>query len=334
MQTGVEGDVEYYEAEEDATVVKIFQFEAAASYKRLGRTTVMRYFTSDQHIPRARLASGIRAGSALAPLSIADLMGALEAERQRKPRAILARANARVVWSLKSEVKRRLAAGPEQAAASYIASLVDALRQHHESVDYIEGFNELISSSDREMNKLVVEFETSFAYQIAALGLRTRACVLNVAVGNPHIDWVVDLLPAVRAAVETGGCVGYHAYWWANQTTDGLLSWFEWHAGRWIEWRKVFQAHGLNPNFILTECGVVASSDGYALNAHAGWKHRDCLNGDIDRYVAQITTFENLIGQIPECVGFVLFTAGGQPYTNWENFQVDIPLMDRLAARA
>ena len=234
--------------------------------------------------------------------------------------------------------EQHIGGDPAQAAREYIATFYDSLLVHHRSVDYIESWNEMYSSSNREGNRWMVEFDKHFAYQIAALGLHTRACGLTAAVGNPPPEWVPDLIPTARALYETGGAIGYHSYWWCNPAADGLhemRSWWPWHAGRWQEWDKVFTAAGLFPKYILGEAGVVASGDGYSLGAHSGWKSSNTLKADWGRYYAQIAQFQQFIKDWNathgnRCLGATLFTTGDD-YTDWLNFQIRKPEMESLA---
>ena len=347
LQTRVEWDVEYYQAARPP-VVKLFSYEDARRFVGANPDVKVdvRYFTNNQNpgegiaVPSRRIVVPSQkpfvAGD-LSELSIAGLMGKLEEARMvtqyRARTARVARA-ASPIGLVRNAIGRRLARGPAKAAADYILTFIDSLQMHHEFVDWAEGFNELIGSSDREFNRLVIEFETAFAYKLAEYGLKTRGCLLNVAVGNPHVEWVVDMLPAARAAVATGGVIGYHAYWWANQQTDGLLSWFEWHAGRWIKWAEEWRKYGVEPHFLLTECGAVGSAEGRHLLPNSGWRSKSCLAGDLDRFAGQIGQMRQLIegnNRIwGNCEGWMLFTSGAD-YTNWGSWQVRKPQMQRFA---
>ena len=249
--------------------------------------------------------------------------------------------NPDVITSVRMYTKEQHIGGdPAIAATRYIATFYDALIKHHGSTDYIESWNETIGSSDREANKWFAEFHKHFAYGIDALDLHTKACILNTAVGNPLSAWVVDLIPAARAAYETGGTIGCHGYWWCNPSVDGVRkmdSWWPYHAGRMLEgWDPIFRAHGIYPNYIIGEAGVVGSSDGYSLNAHAGWRSRHTLKADWGLYLAQIAHFQANLREWNvlhgnRCLGAVLFSSGA-PYTNWESFQIREPEMVALAA--
>ena len=247
--------------------------------------------------------------------------------------------NSNVVTSVRMHTKEQHIGGdPMHAVARYIATFYDSLVKYNTSTDYIESWNECINSSNREANLWFVEFHRHFAYTIDGLDLHTKACILNTAVGNPLEDWVVDLIPAARAAYETGGSLGYHGYWWCNPSVDGVHemdSWWPWHAGRWQKWDEVFASHGIYPKYILGEVGAVGSSDGYALNPNAGWKSTQTLKGDWGRYFAQIAHFQANLREWNaahgnRALGATLFTTG-QDFVNWLNFQVRKPEMEVLA---
>jgi len=249
--------------------------------------------------------------------------------------------NPDVITSVRMYTKEQHIGGdPAIAATRYIATFYDALIKHHGSTDYIESWNETIGSSDREANKWFAEFHKHFTYGIDALDLHTKACILNTAVGNPLSAWVIDLIPAARAAYETGGTIGCHGYWWCNPSVDGIhemVSWWPYHAGRMLEgWDPVFRAHGIYPNYIIGEAGVVGSSDGYSLNAHAGWRSRHTLKADWGRYFAQIAHFQANLREWNalhgnRCLGATIFTSGA-PYVGWESFIIAHPEMIALAA--
>jgi len=248
--------------------------------------------------------------------------------------------NPDVITSVRMYTKEQHIGGdPAIAATRYIATFYDALIKHHGSTDYIESWNETIGSSDREANKWFAEFHKHFTYGIDALDLHTKACILNTAVGNPLSAWVIDLIPAARAAYETGGTIGCHGYWWCNPSVDGIhemVSWWPYHAGRMLEgWDPVFRAHGIYPNYIIGEAGVVGSSDGYSLNAHAGWRSRHTLKADWGRYFAQIAHFQANLREWNalhgnRCLGATIFTSGA-PYVGWESFIIAHPEMESLA---
>jgi len=185
----------------------------------------------------------------------------------------------------------------------------------------VEGLNEAIATGALEDIRRVAEFEAGVARLLAESQYNCRAVVLNVAVGNPQHGAETELLvPAVRAAVETDGYVGYHAYWPASKTQTWLESDWEHFAGRWAEsWDPVFREHGLRPRYVMTEGGAIGDSNVF-LNAEAGW--RKCI-GDWGRTLDEILRYDQLCrGSLPgregRYVGTCLFTTGG---VKWEYFQ-------------
>jgi hypothetical protein len=79
---------------------------------------------------------------------------------------------------------------------------------------------------------------------------------------------------------------------------------------------------------------VVGSDDGRHLKPHDGWKSPAALNSDLDRYVAQIQTFEGLLDvwnatHDNRCLGYCLFTSGIG--VGWDTFQIREAEMKALA---
>ena len=198
----------------------------------------------------------------------------------------------------------------------------------------VEGLNETIACGAIEDIRRVVMFESAFARRLAALDFADfRPVVLNIAVGNPEHGAETEMLvPAVRAAVEVGGFVGYHAYWPSIGDRCWLENDWEHFAGRWAaSWDPVFRAHGLRPHYLLTEGGPIGGTAYYdeaedkwkpSLNAGAGWRSPDCNNGDWNKTLEQILTFDQLAhssipGQEGRYGGITLFTVG----QGWEYFQ-------------
>jgi hypothetical protein len=101
------------------------------------------------------------------------------------------------------------------------------------------------------------------------------------------------LLPAARAAYELGGALGYHAYWTANRERSFLTSPDHWpyHAGRWMEWDKVFRADGIYPRYVATEGGIVYAPDGVTFNSGRGWK--SC--GSFERYLEDLAEYNRRV---------------------------------------
>lgn len=203
----------------------------------------------------------------------------------------------------------------------------------------VEGLNETIATGALEDIERVAEFERQFAFQLDFdTPFHAVPCVLNTAVGNPqHGDETEMLIPAVRAAVEIGGFVGYHAYWPTTQSQSWLSSDWRHYAGRWAtSWDETFRAHGLRPHYLLTEGGPIGGPNPPTqLSAGAGWRAAECNNGDWNRTLNQVLRFDQLAhqsipGQEGRYHGIVLFTVGGGK--RWEYFSFTAPEFDSLAA--
>jgi hypothetical protein len=113
-----------------------------------------------------------------------------------------------------------------------------------------------------------------------------------------------------------------------------------WYSGRWATMDAQFAAQGIRPDWVFGEMGPVldASSDWSGwLDPHGGWKHRDCLNGDIDKYLAVLEYWlDNLMltpayGEL-RVLGGTLFTSGAPGSgPDWDAFNVVQPEMDTIA---
>lgn len=217
----------------------------------------------------------------------------------------------------------------ELAAHDFIAWLWPELEEMHDGVDgnpfAIEGLNETIATGAIEDIARAVEFETEFAYQLAYdTPFHALPIVLNTAVGNPeHGAETAMLVPAVQAAIEAGGFVGYHAYWPTNRHHSWLESDWRHFAGRWAtSWDETFRERGLRPHYILTEGGPIGDSN-HHLNAGAGWRAPTCLNGDWELARDEILVFDELArrsrpGREGRYHGICLFTVGGGH--DWRHF--------------
>lgn len=199
----------------------------------------------------------------------------------------------------------------------------------------IESLNEKIPTHNYNQTSRAVSFDVAFANQLKArYGGKLVPGVLTVAIGNPYhtedeISW---LLPAVEAAINAGGYVAYHGYWSANEQRSFLEEKWQWHAGRWTEWDKVFTAHNLYPSYYLGECGVVYASDGENFNSGKGWK--SC--GGIERYLTDMDTFNRLVNQWNHvnnyrCFGGTIFGYGNWGWDNFEIGEGDLMLMKQRA---
>lgn len=195
----------------------------------------------------------------------------------------------------------------------------------------IEGLNETIATGATEDIRRVVEFESQFAYQIAALPYNVVPCLLNTAVGNPqHGRETEMLIPAAIASIETGGAMGYHPYWPHGPEGTWLEEDWEHFAGRWdASWDKTFRAHGVRPRYVLTESGPIGRNN-HHLDALLGWRWVD----DWRRTLDEIIRFEKLCrGTVAakegRLLGHTLFTTGN---VGWELFQYRRPEFEELAA--
>ena len=205
----------------------------------------------------------------------------------------------------------------EVDAAAKALSLTPA--QLLQGITGIESANEVIGSNCPDAIKRAVEFDVAFAELCyARFGDGVAPVLLNVAVGNPLESEVELLLPAAQAVEDYFGFIGYHAYWAANTTQSFLVSGWPYHAGRWMEWDKVFTAHGVYPRYAATEGGICYAPDGWAFDPGKGW--RAC--GPFDRYLTDIAEYNRRVAEWNKahgnrCAGMTIFCAY---QWNWDSF--------------
>jgi hypothetical protein len=202
----------------------------------------------------------------------------------------------------------------------------------------VEGLNETIATGALEDIRRVVLFEAAVARALVALEMHVVGCILNPGVGNPqHGEETAMLVPAVRAAVETGSFIGVHAYWPSDQNRTWLVTDWRHYAGRWAtSWDETFRAYGLRPHYIITECGPIGGPQPpWHLAAHSGWRSPDCLNGDFNRCMDEMLLFDQLShqsvpGQEGRYAGAAHYCVAGSG--EWNDFKFRAPEFDALAA--
>lgn len=174
--------------------------------------------------------------------------------------------------------------------AGYSASSGMSVSDILKHIDVLESVNEVIGTRDPELEPSVA-FDVAFADAIRLrYGHQVSAGLLTVAVGNPHESEVVNLLPAARKAYEDGHYIGYHPYWSANTERSWLAEKWQWHAGRWCEWDRVFTTHGVYPRYYGGEGGICFAPDGDSFQASRGWK--SC--GAFGKYITDLVLFDRL----------------------------------------
>lgn len=205
-------------------------------------------------------------------------------------------------------------AGYSQASGMSVADIL-------KHIDVLESVNEVIGTQDPELEPAVA-FDVAFADAIRVrYGHQVSAGLLTIAVGNPHESEVVKLLPAARKAAEDGHYIGYHPYWSANTERSWLAEKWQWHAGRWCEWDRVFTAHGVYPRYYGGEGGICYAADGDSFQPNRGWK--SC--GSFGKYITDLVRFDRLARAWNATHGnrfrgLTVFCYGGY---GWEDFDFE-----------
>jgi hypothetical protein len=168
----------------------------------------------------------------------------------------------------------------------------------------------------------VVAFEELYARELRAQFPYCRAVCLLIAVGNPpggtaeFRNLVEMTVPVAEAVYETGGALGYHAYYGASPAQDFFGATYPDVPGRWERMDAVYRSHGVYPLWLLGEGGVCASTDGYDLHWGEGWKGSMCMDDDTQRYVSSLMQYQERIEawnalHANRCGGVALFTSPG-----------------------
>lgn len=171
-----------------------------------------------------------------------------------------------------------------------------------------QGFNEPYMNEVENARK-VARFEKAFAERCHERGI--KACVFNIAVGNPAPVENI-LIQEVVNCLAIADYVGYHAYGGIN---DQLMVGPEmpWFSLRWRMVKDLYDANGHRmPPVIYTECTTFhAWKQGYANPWFEPWRIRDDL-----------IAFGGLTRQAdPWSVGMCIFLVGSQS-AQWDGWEV------------
>ena len=229
-------------------------------------------------------------------------------------------------------------AGAGQLVNDYIANIEEysaatgmsmpAVLAH---IDIVESLNETIPSNNATVIKMAVAFDVWFSKLLhEVLEDAVKAGLLNVAVGNPYAveddggAEIEIMLPCAKLSHELGDVLGPHTYWAADENKTYIDEGWKWHAGRWQEWDKVFNAHGYYPTYNLGECGICytwPNTNGVQFVPKMGWK--DC--GSFEEYIMQLVEFNTRILEWNarhqgRCLGSNVFIYG---QNNWDRFDCE-----------
>jgi hypothetical protein len=175
---------------------------------------------------------------------------------------------------------------------------------------------------------------------------RLRPIVGTAGVGNPEHHLVHRMIELAKMVVLYRGAFGPHSY---NPGAMGYaLEWLndpqiqrDYHM-RFLEWDKTFREAGVYPDYALTEMGIVFGEvvNGMpgGLNAGAGWKWPQCLNGDLSLYNQILLRLHDLYDEANVILGGRLlggniFTTYGFGWPYWKYNEEWETLLPHLIAR-
>lgn len=209
--------------------------------------------------------------------------------------------------------------------------------------------NEVIGTHNPDIVQQNVSFDSAYCYWCRdRSGDRVAPAIITPGGGNPDHGYETSLLvPAVRAAIETDGILVPHtAYFTVRPEPNISEEWmhsaqvqYDYHLRSILSWLPTFDDAGIDVSKLRLVFGEgggvgtyknVAGLPGGYIDAGAGWRRYDALNGDVVRYVNLLESYEALCQLYPQIEGWVIFTQG---YVGWAHFQFNNEwtlLLDRL----
>lgn len=198
-----------------------------------------------------------------------------------------------------------------------IAPYTNAVSWHNEvwadSFTQVE-IEERIKSHEAAVYIWDSEFRPRFSNNI-------RLIIGEAAPGNGMARRIGEL------ALSTDNIVGYHPYdWWINGERHPDPTFRRMTAHR---YDVLEQAWGLRPLWAFTEAGPLQA-------ATNGWRSKECLNGDVNKYVEAVRIWIREVAQTNaykegRLHGFNLFTTFAPKDPQWGSFHTGQPEMNMLA---
>lgn len=216
-----------------------------------------------------------------------------------------------------------------QAARDYCAQVLPWAERMGATYDFWQGVNEPVIATAEAMRRLA-EFEAERARIMAGHGF--RVVVGSFSVGNPHLPYWRQFLPALEAALEYGGALALHEYAWPSLDHE-----WPWYA---LRHRKVYEgepAHGWEgfpPRLkslplLITECGL----DGLIerIDPPRGWQ---VLYGhDPAQYLRQLAWYDAELLKDRYVIGAALYCLS-TPDPRWKTYDHWPDLTRRLMEQA
>ena len=195
---------------------------------------------------------------------------------------------------------------PVSKAYDVWRTVKDRIWPYRDSIDYVEGLNEMSGTWDYLVNQYLA-FETKYASLVNSDGLRYMAG--SWSVGYP--DTAFWALPKVQKAYRTilsgGNALGLHEYGPKLMDTDA-----KWYS---LRHRLVVQNLGFTPDIFITETGVDSGGHG------KGWKFTvpgDSLQQKAQAYLQSLKWYASELAKDAYIKGATVFTVG----PGWDTFDV------------
>jgi len=234
---------------------------------------------------------------------------------------------------------------PDYLGAAYAFWNTHANAVKSNPITGVESLNEMYATHDLAGIEWGVGFDVAFCEVVTnETGGDVIPFVLTAPPGNPdHGAETQMLIPAVEAAIRTGGRVAPHTYYTATSEHiagcgDPVQRTWDWlrneglhyHLRPLLSWDFEFDKVGLKPIYWFGEWNAVAAWT-YPDNCRPagfkgsgpGWRHPECLNGDLDLFLDHTFFYEDQISEWNaandgRCEGYSIFTSGR---VKWGDFQ-------------
>lgn len=200
---------------------------------------------------------------------------------------------------------------PARAARDHCDKILPWAERMGETCSFWQGVNEPVIQSTETM-KRYTDFEAERVRIMDSHGF--RVVVGSFAVGNPHLPFWRDFVPALEAALQHRGALALHEYAWP--TLDHESAWYL------LRHRKVYEGEpehsweGLPTHLrvlplVVTECGL----DGLIQPGYPprGWK--TLYQQNPDQFLQQLAWYDTELQKDPYVVGAAIYCCG---VTDWK----------------
>lgn len=241
------------------------------------------------------------------------------------------------------------------ATARFGNKFRDSLEHNADSIDYAFGLNEYIAANDYRALRASSRWVEAYCAWLDKIGNPAKPICFNAGVGNPQHNHICDaqgierqiplMVPGARALMYADGAFGHHAYHgvrWRDdfctlyeQAPDGFSYPFHYSMRSLLSIDPVFLEHGVHVKHVLTEMGAIYFDPVAGMcNPGAGFKYADALNGNVEQYVEQLVTLNQMLATWNDdndnrLLAAIVFLYAGQAM--WDLFALEGQMARKLA---